>query len=165
MIGGDSAGVAGLSMQVRADRKIFVNGEFAMGFTTSFRMGQLLAYSLTPPKRHPDADVMRFMVTDFVDAVRNCLKAGGYARRDAEAESAGIFLIGYAGRLFKIESDYQVAESVHDFAATGCGEDYAIGTLFNNSHLGPDERIAQALATAELFSAGVRGPFHIVSTP
>ena len=48
-IGGDRAGVAGLSLTVRADEKVFQNGEFLMGFTTSFRMGQLLRYSLKPP--------------------------------------------------------------------------------------------------------------------
>ena len=45
-IGGDSAGVGGMSLTVRADEKVFQNGEFLMGFTTSFRMGQLLRYSL-----------------------------------------------------------------------------------------------------------------------
>ena len=53
-IGGDSAGVAGLSLVVRADEKVLRNGDFLMGFTTSFRMGQLLRYKLDPPRRHPD---------------------------------------------------------------------------------------------------------------
>lgn len=67
---GDSAGSAGHDLAVRADRKVFVNGEFVMGFTTSFRMGQLIQYAFTPPKRHPDKDVMAYMVTEFVDALR-----------------------------------------------------------------------------------------------
>ena len=50
-IGGDSAGVAGLSLVVRADEKVFRNGDFLMDFTTSFRMGQLLRYNPdSPPK-------------------------------------------------------------------------------------------------------------------
>ncbi len=40
-IGGDSAGVSGYSMTVRADSKVFTIGPYLMGFTTSFRMGQL----------------------------------------------------------------------------------------------------------------------------
>ena len=61
-IGGDSAGVAGLSLTVRADEKVFQNGEFLMGFTTSFRMGQLLRYSLKPPCSYPDDDINQYMV-------------------------------------------------------------------------------------------------------
>jgi hypothetical protein len=73
-IGGDSAGVAGNSqLDVRTDRKVFLSGDFVMGFTTSFRMGQLIQYAFTPPKRHPDKDVMAYMVTEFVDGLRACL--------------------------------------------------------------------------------------------
>jgi hypothetical protein len=46
-IGGDSAGVGGWDLTVRADEKVFVLGEFVFGCTTSFRMGQLLRYKLT----------------------------------------------------------------------------------------------------------------------
>src|SRR5690606_9234922 len=83
-IGGDSAGVAGLSLQVRADQKVFVNGGFLFGFTSSFRMGQVLRHSFTPPNRHPDKDVMAFMVTEFVDAVRNAFKSAGVATKSNE---------------------------------------------------------------------------------
>ena len=85
-IGGDSAGVAGLSLVVRADEKVFRNGDFLMGFTTSFRMGQLLRYKLYPPRRHPDDRVAKYMVVDFIDAVRECLKAGGYASKPESTE-------------------------------------------------------------------------------
>ena len=107
-IGGDSAGVGGMSLTVRADEKVFQNGDFLMGFTTSFRMGQLLRYSLKPPRTHPDDDIHQYMVVDFVNAVRGCLKAGGYASKEHEVESGGTFLVGYAGHLFTVDSDYQV---------------------------------------------------------
>jgi hypothetical protein len=34
-IGGDSAGVADYDLHIRADQKVFVNGEFGFGFTSS----------------------------------------------------------------------------------------------------------------------------------
>ena len=64
-----------------------------MGFTTSFRMGQLLRYSLKPPRRHPDDEINQFMVVTFTNAVRECLKAGGYASKKDDVESAGTFLV------------------------------------------------------------------------
>lgn len=159
-IGGDSAGVAGYDLAVRADKKVFRNGDFAMGFTSSFRMGNLLQHTLTPPRRHPDDDVHKFMVNEFVDAVRACLKKGGYASKENETEEGGTFLVGYEGRLFTIHSDYQVGEGLDGFAACGCGESYALGSLYTSKG-SPRARITKALETAERFSAGVRGPFHI----
>ena len=161
-IGGDSAGVAGLSLVVRADEKVFRNGDFLMGFTTSFRMGQLLRYNLEPPRRHPDDDIHQYMVVDFVNAVRSCLKTGGYASKEAEVESGGTFLVGYAGHLFTVDSDYQVGIPEDGYAAVGSGQDIARGSLFATQGQEPRSRVLTALRSAERFNAGVRGPFHIL---
>ncbi|MCO5071123.1 MAG: hypothetical protein M9944_07950 [Rhizobiaceae bacterium] len=158
-IAGDSAGVVGLTLTVRADQKVFTNGEFVMGFTTSFRMGQLLRHAFTPPKRHPDVSVEKFMVTDFINAVRECLQSGGYAEKHNGAERGGVFLVGYSGRLFIVDSDYQVGEAADGFDAVGCGADIARGSLYSSSG-DPLKRLGVALDAAERFSAGVRRPFH-----
>lgn len=162
-IGGDSAGTAGMDLHKRKDKKVFRNGDFIMGFTSSFRMGQLLEHALTVPKRHADEDVFSFMVNQFVNAVRDCLKSGGYATSNNSAESGGTFLVGYEGRLFCIHSDYQVAESLHGFDACGCGDSFALGSLYSTSGETPIYRLKMALEAAEEFSAGVRSPFNYVS--
>jgi hypothetical protein len=94
LIGADSAGVGGLKLQLRGDEKVFVNGPFVMGFTSSFRMGQLLHYKLNTPPHPADMDAYEFMVKCFVEAVRNCLKEGGFATKDKEQESGGELLVG-----------------------------------------------------------------------
>jgi hypothetical protein len=162
-IGADSAGVGGLGLTIRADEKVFTKGDFIMGFTSSFRMGQLLRYSLKPPVYHSDVDTFEYMVTDFINAVRDTLKAGGYAQKDKEVEQAGVFIVGFKGKLYKIDSDYQVALSSLPFDACGCGDDIALGAMYSNSHLDPVKRINQALEAAEQFSAGVRRPFIVKS--
>ena len=165
-IGADSAGVSGQRLSIRADRKAFRNGPYVFGFTTSFRMGQLLRWKLNPPVPGPDADLEEFMCTTFADAVRDCLKAGGWAEKDRERESGGNFLAGAYGRLFEVYSDYQVAEREDPFSATGCGEDFLLGSLHTTEQLGwpPEKRLLTALETAERYSTGVQGPFRIVST-
>ncbi|ARQ13204.1 hypothetical protein NXC12_PD00095 (plasmid) [Rhizobium etli] len=162
-IGGDSAASNGYSSTVRKDVKVFRNGPFIMGFTSSFRMGQLLAHSFRPPTRHADADVYAFMVTDFVDEVRRCLKVGGWAESQNNKESGGTFLVGYEGRLFKIQTDYQVGESLAGHDACGCGENTALGSLFSTVGEKPESRIMTALAAAAEYSTGVRPPFSIES--
>lgn len=161
-IGGDSAGVSGLSLTVRADEKVFTKDPFVMGFTTSFRMGQLLRYKLTVAGKPEDMDEVEYMSTWFVDAVRNCLKAGGYARTYDGHESGGTFLVGYRGRLYIIDSDYQVGIPADGYAAVGCGEDLALGALHATRQLKPEKRIEVALEAAERFSGGVRRPFVTV---
>lgn len=162
-IGGDSAGVGGLDLMVRKDRKVFVNAEFVIGCTTSFRMAQILQYAFTPPKRHPEKDVMAYMVTEFVEALRTAFKNGGFATKDREAEWGGVFLVGYQGRLFRIDSDYQVGESACGYDACGCGENYAKGVLFATPNDSAQDRVDLALRAAEAHSAGVRGPFLVES--
>jgi hypothetical protein len=162
-LGGDSAGVAGWALTVRADSKVFANGPYIMGFTSSFRMGQLLRYAFDPPTP-PDSDLDRFMATTFIDAVRKCLQMGGFAKKDSEVETGGNFLVGVSGRLFEIHTDYQVGEAVDGFSAAGCGEEIALGSLHATSYVGmaPHARVTLALQAAERFSAGVRGPFAYV---
>jgi hypothetical protein len=129
-MGGDSAGVSWHRLTPRADEKVFRNGPYVMGFTSSFRMGQILRYRFTPPRRHPSDDLTTFMSTEFVDAIRECLKKYGYATITNNEESGGCFLVGIEGQIFKIEADYQVGKPMFPFEAAGCGEEMALGALF-----------------------------------
>ena len=133
-----------------------------MGFTTSFRMGQLLRFKFKAPYHKSEMDTYEYMVTEFVDAVRQCLKDGGYAQIKHGEETGGSFLVGYRGELFAIDGDYQVGRPRDAFDAVGCGADIAKGSLFTSRRLvdlRPEERLRDALMAAEQFSAGVRGPF------
>ncbi len=164
-MGGDSAGVSGLDITVRSDSKVFHNGEFLIGFTNSFRMGQLLACRLEPPARRDGQDLFRYMVTDFVDSVRLCFKDGGWAQCSNDVETGGTFMVAHEGRLFTIQSDYQVSETARGYNAIGCGADYALGSLASTASLPPEGRVRKALECAELFNGGVRAPFTIQRLP
>lgn len=159
-MGGDSAGVSGWSLTVRADLKVFRNGPMIFGFTTSFRMGQLLRYALKVPHHEADVEVDQYLATTFIDAVRECLKAHGFAKKENGQESGGTFLVGYRGRLFSIDDDYQVGEASDGYNACGCGREFALGALYASAHLTGRDRLGLALRAAERHSAGVRGPFH-----
>ena len=160
-IGGDSAGVGGYSLTVRKDCKVFRNGEFVIGGTTSFRMLQLLRHAFMPPVYDPATDLEKYMTTTFVDAVRECFKLGGYLLKSSERESGGHFLVGFRGRLFQIEDDFQVGEALSGYDAVGCGSDIALGVLYATPDVRPRKRIELALRGAEEHNAGVRGPFYI----
>lgn len=162
-MGADSAGVAGYDLTVRADQKLFRNGPMLFGFTTSFRMGQILRYDFHVPDHDPRKDIDTYMSSVFVDAVRDALKSKGWAKKENDREEGGNFLVGYAGRLFAVDADYQVGCPADGFAAVGCGGQVAHGALFATPHLTGRDRVEMALRAAERFSAGVRAPFLIES--
>lgn len=158
-IGGDSAGVAGLAISIRADEKVFVNGPFIMGFTTSFRMGQLLRYKFDPPKQTvKEEDDVEYMVATFIDAVRKCFSDNGFG----DKSTGGTFLVGYKSRLYTINSDFQVGIPADTFDAVGSGSDLALGAMYAAKSLEPVKRIKLALEAASIFNAGVAPPFRIV---
>lgn len=171
-IGGDSAGVEAYSLAIcgRADEKVFVteSGEFIMGFCGSFRIGQLLRYALSPPEQSQKKDDMAYMVTDFIDAVRAMQKDKGSMKKENELEEHdAAFLVGYKGRLYVVESDFQVGRPIENYAAVGCGAQIALGAMFatRNSGLAAPNRIELALTAAAEYSAGVRGPFLVLQLP
>lgn len=158
-IGGDSAGVAGYDITVRADSKVFTVGPYLMGFTTSFRMGQLLRYTLKPPK--PTGNLERFMVLEFVPSVLECLEHGGWLSTENGRVEGGLFLVAVAGELFAIDGDMQVGRHVDGYAAIGCGDNIALGSLHSTTGKPPRARVKAALTAAAHHSAGVTPPFVI----
>ncbi len=161
-MGGDSAGVSGDSIAYRKDPKVFKVGEFLFGFTSSFRMGQLLQFKFKPPERKNQTHY-RYMVTTFVDEIKKCFKENGYQRTSDGRDSGGEFLVGYQGHLFHIESDYQVGESRFEYDACGAGEEYALGALHATGDTEGRARVKAALVASELFCASVARPFIIQS--
>lgn len=168
-MGGDSAAVGGLSIETRADSKVFVNGPMIFGFTSSFRMGQLLQYALQIPEQLPSKTDMAYLVTDFVDAIRTLYRTHGFMGKDNEREDGGTFLLGYRGTLYTVHDNFQVARLLHRYAAVGCGADIALGALHVMDTVGTKRtasaKLRAALAASEAFSAGVRAPFYVASLP
>lgn len=162
ILGADSAGVGGLDLRIRKDRKVFLNGELILGGTSSFRMLQLLQFNLTPPPIIEGQEPFAYAVKALVPEIRSTLKTGGYATVVNGRDEGGIFIVGFRGCLFTVHSDFQVAECIDDITAVGCGEGYAMGAMHALAGADPMVRLQAGLDAAATFSAGVSGPFHFV---
>ncbi|MBN2196600.1 MAG: hypothetical protein JW751_27555 [Polyangiaceae bacterium] len=161
-IGADSAAVSRERLRIRSDPKAFRVGPYVMGFTTSFRMGDVLRYSFVPPDP-PSRGLERFMATAFVNTARAAFKEAGIANSTSGVESCGAFLVGVRGRLFTVESDYQVGVERAGFHAVGSGDQVALGALFASRNAkDPRSRVRMALAAAERFTSDVRRPWRVV---
>jgi len=158
-MGGDSAAASGWDIYIETGPKVFVVGEFVIGYTSSFRMGQLLQYQLSVKPREEMSD-RAYMITVFAEAVRLLLKDHGYAHIENNEETGGVFLVGYHGHLYRVQDDFAVLQRFDGYAAVGCGQSYALGALEVLDKSDPQAALEKALEAAEHFSNGVRGPFH-----
>lgn len=165
-MGGDSAANDGEVLQIGEHPKVFVLGEFLIGFTVSFRLGQLLEFNLeVPASKEPDD--LRYLVTVFIPALRKCLSDGGFVRDDDGAEKGGHFLLGYRGKVYVVADDYQVTRMTDGYLACGSGYGFALASIetFRDqvNVNDPEKAIREALRVASKFSMTVRPPFTVLS--
>lgn len=172
-LGGDSAAINERSLQcsVRKDKKVFQRKDsdeitWQFGFTSSYRMGQLVQYALVLPviDKQDEKDLFGYMVKKFIPSLQKCFREGGFEKKEQERVSGGTFIVTVKDQIFKIQDNYQVVMETEDFCAAGCGEQFALGAFYATKEIeDAEKRVRTALEAAEAFSAGVCGPFHILS--
>ncbi len=160
-MGGDSAGASGSWSTSRKDEKVFIKGKMLFGFTSSFRMGQLIRYSFSIPEKDENMTDYEYMCTKFIDALRKTFKDGGYSKINNNTETGGTFLVAFNGELYNIEDDFQVGMTRLNYDSCGCGYKTAVGALFER-HGEPKKLIDIALSAASYFSGWVKPPFNII---
>lgn len=163
IMGADSGAVSGWSIYATRLRKVFRTNGFLIGYTSSFRMGQILQYELEVEEQKRKQSDLEYLATTFVDAVRECLGDGGFKQVKEEKDIGGQFLVGYRGKLYEVHSDFQVNSSMDGYTSVGCGGDFALGNMWNSKKLLPKTRVTQALKAATHFSACVCGPYNILT--
>jgi len=173
LLGGDSAASdekSGLIFQ-RVDPKVFKVGQFGIAFVDSFRMGQILQYSWTPPIYKPTTgfkNLDKFMRTKFIESVKESFKENGYGNQapgTEDGDEGGVFLIAVqgAGRIFVMDTDFHIGEADVQYMAEGSGQMLALGSLFSTSSVkAPRKRVRVALEAAAKFNMNVRPPFTII---
>lgn len=182
---GDHIGTDGYDVEVQRRSKVFRNGDFVIGYTSSFRMGQLLEHVWEPPKKPRECkDTLEYMVKYVVPSLIKLFEENKFMRVVSDSNASanksvngqaygGEFLIGYKSHLFKIQSDFAVLECTRPFDAIGAGEDYAKGSfeiLYNLNYLfqyEPKTILTEVLKAVEGQSALVKvnwDSFKVVST-
>lgn len=172
-LGGDAAASddkSGLIFQ-RTDPKVFKVGQFGIGFVDSFRMGQILQYSWTPPIYKPTAgyrNLDKFLRTRFVESVKEAFKENGYGNQNPgteDGDEGGIFIITVqgAGRIFTMDTDFHIGEADIQYMAEGAGQELSLGSLYSTTSIKtPRKRVRMALEAAAKFNMAVRPPFTII---
>ena len=173
-IGGDSFGSTSFSGHVYKNRKVFKSKDTSnvvMGYTSSFRMGDLLEYT---SGLFDKVDVLEnktidreYLVTKFIPKVSNVFYQNKFETNNNGEANGGFFILTTKDGIYTIQNDYSVMESSTDYASVGSGSYFALGSLYatkDNKDLSPVDKIKLALESAEFNQINVRRPFYIINT-
>lgn len=162
---GDLLGSNGFTKKSYPDSKVFVNGDFIIGYTSSFRMGQLLQYNWVQPPRLEKLTNREYLQVDVIESMKECFVACGYGAKDKEGDSGGNFLIGYKGGLYEMQHDFSLLKS-EDFIAvgSGCYHAEAAMSILVDSGLPPDMILAKSISVAARFTTSVSEECTIATT-
>lgn len=166
-IGGDSMAADGWNQRETKLRKVFHAGQFLIGYTSSFRMGQILQYHLAVRQQYDNETDEQYMVIAFAETVRALLRDKGYARIESNNEEGGHFVVGYKSEVYHMASDYQINHYADGLVSVGCGSQYALGAMLALSQIEPDphKRILKSLEVSADLCNGVMAPFRVETLP
>jgi len=160
-VGGDSVGSLDNFRIVRSDPKVFMKGPYVIGYTHSFRMGQIIRFSATLPAPSGDPDKHMFKLAKIFS---DTFSKEHFATEYYNVRTGGRFIIGWKGHLYIIEPDFQFGRSPYGYLAAGSAFEVAYGALHTTQDLKPLERINMALSAGTEFNNGVGPPFIVCST-
>lgn len=169
IIGGDSAGKTPSAVIVMDSPKVFAREGYIFGYTSSFRMGDILEMRIAAPtEREPTVSLRRHLITTWIDdELRRVFKMLGYSKKDNNVETGGSFLVGHLGELCEINPNFQVGSPGKGYCAVGSGSPFALGALYamsKDTRLSGKTRIIRSLEAAAHHSPSVRRPFTILQS-
>lgn len=165
-MGGDSIGVAGTTYITVVEPKVFRRKNMVFGFTSSFRMGQILQYDLEIPAHHTEMKTTEYLVSVFIPRLMMKFDEMKFAKIEDNQIEGGTFLVGYNKKIYEVHEDFQILEASGNFNSCGCGDEYAKGAFWavDKKKMKAKDKVISALTCASNFSL-VKPPFHIVTLP
>lgn len=165
---GDQMGSNGFTHSVfNKASKVFKVGDFLIGYTTSFRMGQILQYSWTPPVRLvTDTNDDLYLYKTVVDSIKKCFDDNSYGQKKNVEFDGGTFIIGWKGRIFEMQDNLSLLE-YDKFSSVGCGTYHATAAMktmdmFNILCNNPEQFLVTAIKVAADSVGGVSHTYNYI---
>jgi len=156
-IGGDKLASDSYFKEEIKSSKVFKNKHLLIGFTTSFRFGDILEYSFEPPSdRKSYMSDKHYIVDSLIPAIRKTLEHNKYCDSDSTSES-GTALIGYNGNLYKLQDDWSIIQNSTNIMAIGSGAEYALGALevLHKTEKSPKKILSKVIKITSKYSPSV----------
>lgn len=170
-IGGDSYSVtSSLEYHVMDNDKVFERQGLIFGYTSTWRFGQLVQYTMEYPPRISDTNSMEYLCRQWVPALLACLQDNGHVGTGTQEDhdgklQSGQALIGLDGKLFFLNSDFSILQPSNGTFAVGCGADFALGAMavLLDTKLKPEDKVRKCIEASSTLSGGVGGPITVLS--
>lgn len=164
---GDSAGIDGWhSLSIIKYPKIFIrDNKYILGYTTSFRMGQILQF-MKFPRKDTKMPFFEWTVSKFVPKLIAQFELAEYDYKEKGCN----FLIGSQGEIFEIGNDMQVySQLFNNGMAVGCAYQNFLGVLagldYFDNQFTPENKLDIAIKITKRFSAGIAPPYNYLMLP
>ena len=152
--------------------KVVTVGTYLIGVAGDTRGANVIQHAFNPPVLPPKllgAKLVKFMVSHFVPAYKECLEAHGAGRPqydDQPAQSANEILVCANGTVFQIDEDYGTETDTCNLYAIGSGAHYGLGALqaYTNGkrvvQASAKQLLLKSLTVSAKFDSGSGAPFH-----
>lgn len=160
VMAGDLLASNGWTKGIVATDKVFSNGEFLMGYTSSFRMGQLLQYNFCAPERPEGLSDDQYLHTRVIPTIQNLFRSNGYGGSEKDGDKGGTFLLAYRGEIYTMQNDFSLLKYDDPVVAVGCGDVAAVGyatALVENTEMSVEAIITACIEHAGNAHTGVGG--------
>ncbi len=148
--------------------KVFKRDEWVIGYAGSWRLGALVRFKVTLPKRATKANVERIVSCDLIDEIVKVLDGNGFSRElkdEGDAVNPWNLLVGIHGELWEIDQNLNATHSIRGYHAIGEGAPWAQGVVAAlKSSKQPESLLKQAIKIAGLHCTGVSGVGPVVHT-
>lgn len=163
-LGGDSAGTNGaLGRTIIKDPKVFVKGDVAFGVCGLPKVMDAIRHAIELPVQDKGDTDRAFLVSTLVPALRDGLKKLDCCQKEGEETVfEGAVLIGYRGKVYNMQGNFQLIHSADGYASVGSGSTLALGSLDATKGQNPKKRVLAALR-ASTKNAGCAPPFVVVT--
>lgn len=162
-LGGDRAATdGGLNRTLIKEPKVFEKNHIGFGVCGLPKVMDALQHAIEIPP-YSGEDDKGYLVAKVIPAVREGLKKLECTEEhNGQQYFHGAMLIGFMGRLYQLEANFQLVESANGFGAVGSGAEPALGSL-RSSKGNPKDRLLEALKVSAENNAGVAPPFDVIA--
>lgn len=142
-IAGDKLGSNGFTKSIQTEPKVFekkfikiaddglnrTESVLAMGYTSSFRMGQLLTYNLNLPDQKANQTFAQYLVLEVIPLIRKLFKEEWGARDTTQDIGGGQFIILHDHVIYEVQGDFSVLQPKTQITSVGSGTYHAIASM------------------------------------
>lgn len=161
-LGGDRAATdGGLNRTLIKEPKVFEKDHIGFGVCGLPKVMDALQHTIEIPL-YSGENGKGYLVGKVIPAIREGLKKMECTEEhNGQQYFHGAMLIGFMGRLYQLQSNFQLVEPANGFDAVGSGAEPALGSL-RSSKGNPKERLLKALKVSAENNAGVAPPFDVI---